>query len=124
MRFQVTFLSSNGTALSVPNTTFGQATTIAQTFAAQPIDGILGLAFQALAVNNVVPPLMNAINQKLLAEPLFTVWLAGSSSNSSSTGGTFTCESEGLNACLKLLLDGSIDTEHCSSKNTLYTPHY
>ncbi|KAI6189570.1 Peptidase A1 domain-containing protein [Aphelenchoides bicaudatus] len=96
----VTFLSSNGSTLTVPNTTFGQATNIAQVFASQPIDGILGLGFQALAANDVVPPLINAINQDLLAEPLFTVWLAGSSSNSTE-GGAFTY--------------GSIDTEHCDS---------
>jgi hypothetical protein len=87
----VTFLSGNGSTLTVPNTTFGQATNIAQVFASQPIDGILGLGFQSLAANNVVPPLINAINQNLLAEPLFTVWLAGESSNAS-TGGAFTCK--------------------------------
>jgi hypothetical protein len=49
----------------------------------------------------VVPPLINAINQNLLNESIFTVWLAGSSSNSS-TGGAFTY--------------GSLDTEHCSDE--------
>ncbi|KAI6186904.1 Aspartic protease [Aphelenchoides besseyi] len=97
----VTFLSSNGSKLTVPNTTFGQATSIAQVFASQPIDGILGLAFQSLAANGVVPPLINAIRQNLLADPVFTVWLASESSNSS-TGGAFTY--------------GSIDTEHCDSQ--------
>lgn len=96
----VTFLSGNS-SLTVPNTTFGQATNMAQTFAAQPIDGILGLGFQALAANNVVPPLINAINQNLLAESLFTVWLAGNGGNTT-IGGAFTY--------------GSIDTEHCSSE--------
>ncbi|KAI6220679.1 Aspartic protease [Aphelenchoides fujianensis] len=97
----VTFITSNGSQLTVPNTTFGQATTIAQVFASQPIDGILGLGFQSLAANGVVPPLINALHQGLLAKPLFTVWLAGESSNST-TGGAFTY--------------GAIDTEHCSSK--------
>lgn len=33
------------------------------------------MAFQSLAVDNVVPPLINAINQHLLDEPLFMVAL-------------------------------------------------
>jgi hypothetical protein len=62
--------------LVVPRTVFGQANSIAAFFTDEPLDGILGLAFQSLAVDNVVPPLINAINQQLLDQPLFTVWLA------------------------------------------------
>ncbi len=32
-------------------------------FSTVPIDGILGLAFQSLAIDHVVPPLINAVNQ-------------------------------------------------------------
>lgn len=38
-------------------------------------DGILGLAFQSLAIDNTVPPLINAVNQKILDPPYFTVYL-------------------------------------------------
>ncbi|CAD5232187.1 unnamed protein product [Bursaphelenchus xylophilus] len=97
----VAFINANNSTLSIPHTTFGQATHMAQVFANQPIDGILGLAFQALAVNNAIPPLVNAINQNLLNQSLFSVWLAGESSNSSA-GGAFTY--------------GGIDTEHCADE--------
>ena len=40
------------------------------------VDGILGLGFEDLSVTKVKPPLINAVNQRLLNEPLFTVWLA------------------------------------------------
>ncbi|VDN22939.1 unnamed protein product [Gongylonema pulchrum] len=40
-----------------------------------PADGILGLGFTSLAINHVSPPLINAIQQKLLQEPIFTVWM-------------------------------------------------
>ncbi|GMR55627.1 hypothetical protein PMAYCL1PPCAC_25822, partial [Pristionchus mayeri] len=63
------------TALTVPKCTFGQATSIAPFFKNQVIDGILGLAFQSIAEDNVKPPFIEAIDQKLVALPLFTVWL-------------------------------------------------
>ncbi|GMR52371.1 hypothetical protein PMAYCL1PPCAC_22566, partial [Pristionchus mayeri] len=63
------------TDLTVPKCTFGQATSIAPFFKNQVIDGILGLAFQSIADDNVKPPFIEAIDQKLVALPLFTVWL-------------------------------------------------
>ncbi|KAK6048582.1 hypothetical protein COOONC_13914 [Cooperia oncophora] len=49
--------------LAVPKTTFGLAMHISADFKTDPTDGILGLAFTSLAENDVVPPLINAINQ-------------------------------------------------------------
>jgi hypothetical protein len=71
--------------------TFAQCNVIDDTFMQQPIDGILGLAFQANAVDDVVPPLQNAIDQGLLDKPIFTVFLdtEGDYVNSSG-GGVFT----------------------------------
>ncbi|VDK24328.1 unnamed protein product [Anisakis simplex] len=61
--------------LVVPNTVFGQALAVSETFKAFEMDGILGLGFQSIAVGNVLPPLNNAWNQDLLDQPIFTVWL-------------------------------------------------
>ena len=49
--------------LVVPKVTFGQATSLASFFAGDPLDGILGLAFQSLSVNNVKPVFQEAIDQ-------------------------------------------------------------
>ncbi|CAB3409759.1 unnamed protein product [Caenorhabditis bovis] len=68
-------LCFSDTTLCVKSQVFGQATSLAPFFARQEIDGILGLGFTELAVNNVVPPLINAIEQGLLEEPVFTVYL-------------------------------------------------
>jgi len=87
--------------LVVPKTTFGQATYIAQFFAGEPLDGILGLAFQSIAVDFVVPPLQNAINQNLLDKPLFTVWLEHEGPQDNVPGGIYTY--------------GAVDTEHCDA---------
>lgn len=85
--------------LVVPKTTFGQATSIASFFAQDPIDGILGLAFTSLAVDNVVPPLINAINQGLLDKPLFTVYLEERGAVDNVPGGVYTY--------------GGLDTQNC-----------
>ncbi|PIO53904.1 hypothetical protein TELCIR_24745, partial [Teladorsagia circumcincta] len=61
--------------LAVPNTVFGQATTLSVFFADQPIDGILGLAFKTIAVDGVTPVFINAVDQGLVDQPIFTVFL-------------------------------------------------
>uniref|UniRef100_A0A914E942 Peptidase A1 domain-containing protein n=1 Tax=Acrobeloides nanus TaxID=290746 RepID=A0A914E942_9BILA len=66
----------NGGALAIPKTTFGQATYENYLMVQDPaFDGILGLAFTSLAVNGVTPSVINAINQGLLDQPFFMVWL-------------------------------------------------
>jgi hypothetical protein len=59
--------------LTVQTQEFGVATSIAEVFGYQPVDGILGLGWPALAVDKVVPPMQNVLSQ--LDQPLFTVWL-------------------------------------------------
>uniref|UniRef100_A0A1I7YIC7 Peptidase A1 domain-containing protein n=1 Tax=Steinernema glaseri TaxID=37863 RepID=A0A1I7YIC7_9BILA len=85
--------------LTVPNTVFGQATSLNENFVSDPTDGILGLAFTSLAVDGVVPPVINAIQQKLLDQPLFSVWMEDRGAADGVYGGVFTY--------------GAIDTEHC-----------
>ncbi|CAJ0939396.1 unnamed protein product, partial [Mesorhabditis belari] len=86
----VKFGSTGENQLAVPNTVFGQATQISSDFKNDATDGILGLAFQSLAVDNVVPVLVNAINQGLLDQPLFTVWLQHRGAVEGAAGGVFT----------------------------------
>jgi len=45
------------------------------TFAVGRFDGILGLGYDTIAVQHVVPPFYNMINQNLLDENKFAVWL-------------------------------------------------
>ncbi|KAI8915997.1 aspartic peptidase domain-containing protein [Gorgonomyces haynaldii] len=62
--------------LEIPGQLFGESTKEPGfTFALGRFDGILGLGFDTIAVNHVVPPVYNLINLHLLDEPLFGVWL-------------------------------------------------
>jgi len=78
---------------------FGVATKLAPFFADQPLDGILGLAFQQLAVDQVKPPVQTMIDQKLLANPWFTVWMT-MTHKENETGGLITL--------------GDYDKKHCA----------
>jgi len=80
---------------------FGVATHLAPFFAGQPLDGILGLGFQQLAVDNIKPPIQTMIDQNMLANPWFTVWMTMTHSENS-TGG--------------LITFGDYDQQHCSDK--------
>ncbi|KAK6757031.1 hypothetical protein RB195_015079 [Necator americanus] len=93
--------------LVINNTTFGLAAHISSDFDDDPADGVLGLAFTALAVGGVVPPLENAIKQDLLDEPIFTVWLARRGPLDGVPGGVFTY--------------GGLDKENCG-KVIAYEP--
>jgi hypothetical protein len=86
----VAFGAAGTSQLVVPKTVFGQATQIDQDLQQDVADGILGLAFQSLAVDNVVPPLVNAINQGLLDNPYFTVFLQEKGAQDNVPGGVFT----------------------------------
>jgi len=84
--------------LLVPNVTFGQATDLFQFFdSGFAFEGVIGLGFQPIAMHNVTPPIIAAIQQGLLAEPLFTAFLDESSNNE--YDGVFTF--------------GAVDTNNC-----------
>jgi hypothetical protein len=85
------------TGLCVANQVFGQATHSASFFAKQPIDGICGMAFTTISVDNVVPPFINLMNT--LAMPVFTVWMTSDGATQGQTGGGVTY--------------GGMDTTHC-----------
>lgn len=61
--------------LSVPNVTFGQADQMADFFAQTPIDGILGLGFQSLADDNVVPVFNVMVQEKIVPKAQFQIFL-------------------------------------------------
>jgi hypothetical protein len=80
---------------------FGVATSIADVFGYQPVDGILGLGWPALAVDSVTPPMQNLLPQ--LDAPIFTVWLDRhlQLQDNSQAGGMITY--------------GALDTTNCAS---------
>jgi len=87
--------------VTVKNQPFGEATSMAAFFAGQTMDGICGLAFQALAVDRVVPPVENMIQQNMLDNPWFTVWMKADGNVQGVDGGQITL--------------GDYDTDHCSA---------
>uniref|UniRef100_A0A0N5A658 Peptidase A1 domain-containing protein n=1 Tax=Parastrongyloides trichosuri TaxID=131310 RepID=A0A0N5A658_PARTI len=100
----VGLVDDNGNILKIPNTGFGQTTSASPDFATDPSDGIMGLGFTSLAVDGITPPIINAINNGLLDEPIFTVYLQhdGLESINGKIGGAITY--------------GNFDNENCDSR--------
>ncbi|EYB93406.1 hypothetical protein Y032_0183g967 [Ancylostoma ceylanicum] len=86
----VRFGSPGTNQLVVPGTVFGQATSLAPFFAGQPIDGILGLAFKSIAVDGVTPPFLKAVDDGLVDQPVFTVFLEHVGDEQNVPGGVYT----------------------------------
>lgn len=63
--------------ISVAKQVFGLSETEASFMTYMQADGILGLAFQSIASDNVVPVFNSMITQGLVSEPIFSVYLSG-----------------------------------------------
>ncbi|KAL9624524.1 MAG: hypothetical protein Q9160_001188 [Pyrenula sp. 1 TL-2023] len=86
--------------LSVKNQDFGEATSEpGLAFAFGRFDGILGLGYDSIAVNGVVPPFYQMVNQGLLDEPVFAFYLGDTNAGT---------ESE--------VTFGGVDTSHYTGK--------
>ncbi|KAG7283876.1 hypothetical protein CRUP_034063 [Coryphaenoides rupestris] len=62
--------------ITVANQVFGISQTEAPFMANMVADGILGLAFQSIASDNVVPVFDNMVKQSLVSQQLFSVYLS------------------------------------------------
>ncbi|CAL8323293.1 unnamed protein product [Merluccius merluccius] len=62
--------------ITVANQVFGMSQTEAPFMASMFADGILGLAFQSIASDNVVPVFDNMLKQNLVSQALFSVYLS------------------------------------------------
>ena len=67
------------------NQDFAEVTTETRSsFAFSKFDGVLGLGYDTISVNKVVPPFYNMIDQGLLDEPVFGLYLDGTEGSGSS----------------------------------------
>uniref|UniRef100_A0A1I7TQS9 Peptidase A1 domain-containing protein n=1 Tax=Caenorhabditis tropicalis TaxID=1561998 RepID=A0A1I7TQS9_9PELO len=85
--------------LAIPNSYLGIADTVGSDFKWSPKEGVFGLAFTALAVDGITPPLINAINLGLLDQPIFTTWFGQRGALGTAASGAFTY--------------GALDRTHC-----------
>ncbi|XP_047433564.1 pepsin A-like [Mugil cephalus] len=69
--------------ITVAKQVFGLSKTEATFMSYMQADGILGLAFQSIAADNVVPVFYNMISQGLVSQPIFSVYLSGNSEEGS-----------------------------------------
>jgi saccharopepsin len=70
-------------------------------------DGIFGLAYDTISVHHVVPPFYNMINQKLVDEPVFGVWLNNANEGEDASGGTRSCLVSSINFLGELTFGGT-----------------
>ncbi|XP_031701551.1 pepsin A-like [Anarrhichthys ocellatus] len=70
-------------SITVSKQMFGISKTEAPFMANMVADGILGLAFQSIASDSVVPVFDNMVNQGLVSQPLFSVYLNSNSEQGS-----------------------------------------
>ncbi|KAF4547470.1 Vacuolar protease A-like protein [Elsinoe fawcettii] len=74
--------------LKIKDQLFGEATSEpGLAFAFGRFDGILGLGYDTISVNGIVPPFYSAINQGLLDEPVFGFYLADTAGESEAVFG-------------------------------------
>jgi saccharopepsin len=74
--------------LKIKNQDFAEATEEpGLAFAFGRFDGILGLGYDTISVNNIVPPFYNMVDQKLLDKPVFAFYLGDSDEGSTVTFG-------------------------------------
>ncbi|XP_029013051.1 pepsin A-like [Betta splendens] len=69
--------------ISVANQVFGLSQSEAPFMAQMQADGILGLAFQSIASDNVVPVFDNMVSQGLVSQAMFSVYLSSNSEQGS-----------------------------------------
>lgn len=83
--------------MAVQQQTFAEAVTQpGQTFVDDPFDGILGLGFQQIAVDNVAPVMYNMISQNLLSPGIVSFYMSDNANGSELIfGGTDTTKYSG-----------------------------
>ncbi|VDP13394.1 unnamed protein product [Soboliphyme baturini] len=86
--------------ICVQNQVLGVADKLASFFTELPADGICGLGFAPLSAMDAIPPVQRMINQKLLEQPIFTIWMK-QTDYYQTVGGQLTL--------------GGFDSDHCSS---------
>jgi len=87
--------SNGGASLVIPNTGFAQAYNVDRRTIGSPMAGILGLGYQCSSSNFVVPPFLNAVQQGLVSQPVFSIYLETEKNESitvdaAPAGGVFT----------------------------------
>jgi len=89
--------------LKVKNQDFAEATSEpGLAFAFGRFDGIMGLGYNTISVNGIVPPFYNMLDQGLLDEPVFSFYLSDTNDESSESEAMF----------------GGVNTDHYTGKLT------
>jgi len=91
--------------VTIPGAMFGQVNRLSTSYAGSAFDGVLGLAFQDVAVGGVKPIFQTGVDQGIFDQPIFTIYMQPDNQDD-------------VDIPVGSITFGGLDTDNCASSYT------